>query len=106
MPRIRETIARRVEAAAAVEITEEIAREMVSEGCFSVKEAVAFSGLSITQLTKHMDNGALPYVRDGRARRIPRRALVDFLALRLVRRDDLMRLPASAGEPRRGFRAS
>jgi excisionase family DNA binding protein len=101
MPRIRETIAHRIEAAAVVEIDEARAREMVSEGAFSVREAVAFSGLSITQLTKHMDNGALPYVRDGRARRIPRKALKDFLALRLVRRDDLVLLPETPGVQRR-----
>lgn len=99
--RIRETIAHRVEAASAIEIDDAKARELLADGAFNVREAVAFSGLSITQLTKHMDSGHLPYVRDGRARRIPRKALVEFLALRLVRRNDLVLLPESAGAQRR-----
>jgi excisionase family DNA binding protein len=63
--------------------------DLVSDGAMTTRDAAAFTGISISQLDRHMDNGILPYVRDGRARKIPRKALVLFMARRLVRRNDL-----------------
>jgi excisionase family DNA binding protein len=87
--RIRETMPQRIEAALAKPIDEATALRYAASGMLTVKEACAHAKLSESQLYGHMDGGRLPYVRDGRARRIPRAALDDFLALRLVRRDDL-----------------
>jgi excisionase family DNA binding protein len=71
--------------------------DLVSDGAMTKKAAAAFTGVSESQLDRHMENGTLPYVRDGRARKIPRKALVLFMARRLVRRNDLGVLP----EPKR-----
>jgi excisionase family DNA binding protein len=57
---------------------------LVSDGLMTVAEAVAFLRLSRTTLYGLMDTGRLAYVRVGRARRIPRRALVELAATNLV----------------------
>lgn len=87
MRQVRETIAARVAADVAKEIDPD---DLISEGCFGLKEAEEFSGLSARQLVRRMEDGSLPYIRENRARRIPRKALKNFLALRLVRRSDLV----------------
>ena len=60
--------------------------ELLADGCITVLEAAKFSGLGKTTLYELMDAGRLAYVRVGRARRIPKRELVRFLAGQLVPR--------------------
>lgn len=60
--------------------------ELLADGCITVLEAAKFSGLGKSTLYELMDAGRLAYVRVGRARRIPRRELVRFLASQLVPR--------------------
>lgn len=52
--------------------------EIVADGLLTVKEAAAFLRLGRSTLYGLMDAGVLPYCRLGRARRIPRRAAVEF----------------------------
>lgn len=53
---------------------------VVAEGVMSVAEAVAFSRLSKAELYKAMAAGRLTFVKYGRRRLVPRKALVDLLA--------------------------
>lgn len=48
---------------------------LMSEGLATVEEAREFLGLSRSKVYSLMDGGELAYVKIGRARRIPRRAL-------------------------------
>lgn len=59
-------------------------RDLVADGLLSVPDAEAFSGLKKSTLYLLMADGSLPYCKVGAARRIPRRALVEFLARNLV----------------------
>ena len=52
--------------------------ELLEEGLTTVMEAASFLGLSRSLLYQLMDRGELAYVEIGRARRIPRRALVEL----------------------------
>lgn len=58
--------------------------EMVSDGLVTVSEAYRFLGLGKSKLYEMMQSRDLPYVQVGGVRRIPRRALVDWAANRLV----------------------
>ena len=58
--------------------------EMVSEGLLTVREAEDFSGLRKSKLYDLMQSGELPYAKCGGARRIPRRALQEYMAKNLV----------------------
>lgn len=49
----------------------------------TLSEAIAFLRLSRSTLYALMDGGDLAYVRIGRTRRIPKRALVDLAATHL-----------------------
>lgn len=60
--------------------------ELLADGCITVLEAAKFSGLGKSTLYELMDAGRLAYVRVGRARRIPKRELMRFLAGQLVPR--------------------
>jgi len=60
--------------------------ELLADGCITVLEAAKFSGLGKTTLYGLMETGRLAYVRVGRARRIPKRELIRFLAEQLVPR--------------------
>jgi excisionase family DNA binding protein len=51
---------------------------LVGDGLLTVSEAIAFMRLSRSTLYTLMDEGELAYVRIGRARRIPKRALIDL----------------------------
>jgi len=62
------------------------ATELLADGLITVAEAVKFSGLGKTTIYGLMEAGRLAYVRVGRARRIPKRELVRFLAGQLVPR--------------------
>lgn len=54
--------------------------ELVQEGLMTVAEAGRFTGLSRSSLYSLMEEGKLVYAKIGRARRIPRRALVELAA--------------------------
>jgi excisionase family DNA binding protein len=56
---------------------------LMSDGLLTVPEAVAFLRLSRSTIYALMDAGELVYVRIGRTRRIPRRALVGLAATHL-----------------------
>lgn len=60
-------------------MNEQIQR-LLEEGLFRMGEAVSFSGIKRSTLYKHMDDGALQYVKLGRARLIPKQALIEFVA--------------------------
>jgi len=57
--------------------------ELLIDGTVSVKQAMAFANFSREYLYKLMRRRDLPYVQAGRVRRIPRRALIQFLARNL-----------------------
>ena len=56
------------------------AEALLADGCLSIADAVAFSGLSRSRLYEHIRAGDFPTVKDGRRRLVPRRALIRFLA--------------------------
>jgi len=60
----------------------ESAKAMVNDGAVTVREAAKFSGLSRSHLYQLLEQGRLAFIRPPgtRIRRIPRRALIDFLA--------------------------
>jgi excisionase family DNA binding protein len=57
--------------------------DVVADGLMSVPEAVSFLSLSRSTLYNLMDGGRLVYVKFGRARRIPRRAVCELAAANL-----------------------
>ncbi len=57
---------------------------IVGEGLLSVSEAARFLGLSRSKTYCLMEGGELAYVKIGRARRIPRRALIELAARHLT----------------------
>ena len=56
---------------------------LVEDGLMKVAAAAAFLSLSRATLYTLMDRGELPFVKIGRSRRIPRRALVELAAREL-----------------------
>jgi excisionase family DNA binding protein len=64
-------------------------RELVADGLVTVREAAQWLGLGRAKLYQMMERGELAYVKIGRARRIPRGALVDVAVSGLVRRDEV-----------------
>jgi excisionase family DNA binding protein len=60
--------------------------ELMLEGLDRIADAEKFTRLSRSTLYQLMETGKLPYVKIGRCRRIPHRALMDFLAKALVDR--------------------
>lgn len=58
-------------------------RELCTEGAVSVAKAAEFIGASRTFVYGEMDAGRLPFIRVGRKRALPRRALVRWLAERM-----------------------
>lgn len=50
----------------------------------TIPEAAEFLRISRAGLYKLMDRGELPYVKIGRCRRVPRRAVVEFAAKALT----------------------
>jgi excisionase family DNA binding protein len=53
---------------------------MVADGMLGIEDAVQFADLGRTFLYAAMDRGDLAYVKCGRRRLIPKRALVEYLA--------------------------
>lgn len=62
--------------------------DLLGEGLVTVKDAGRFLGLSVGPVYNLMARGDLAYVKLGRSRRIPRRALVELTAKNLVHRED------------------
>jgi hypothetical protein len=58
--------------------------ELVEDGVCTIPEAQSFSRLSRSDLYSRMERGELPYVKLGKRRMIPRRALVEMLRQNLV----------------------
>ncbi len=59
---------------------------MVNDGMLTVDAAAKFLSLSRTTIYDMMESGDLPYVKFGRSRRVPRRALIEAAAGALVTR--------------------
>jgi excisionase family DNA binding protein len=51
---------------------------MLADGCVTVVDAAKFLALGKSTIYDAMDAGRLPFVHLGRARRIPKRALIDY----------------------------
>lgn len=58
--------------------------ELVKEGAMTIPEAMRFAGVGRSLLYEEMAAGRLPFLKIGNARRIPRRALEEWLARHLV----------------------
>jgi excisionase family DNA binding protein len=58
--------------------------DLVLDGLDRVGEAARFLKLSVSTIYGLMDRGDLPYVKLGKSRRIPHRAVVELAAARLV----------------------
>ena len=61
--------------------------QLVTDGMMTVEQGRQFLQVSRSTLYELMDSGQLKYVRFGRNRRIPRRALIEFAANQLVGRE-------------------
>lgn len=59
------------------------AQTLVADGLVTISEATKLLSVSRSFLYLAMERGELAYCRFGRARRIPRRALLEFAAARL-----------------------
>ena len=57
--------------------------DIVADGLVTVSEAASFLSLSRSTLYTLMDRGDIPFVKLGRSRRIPRRALIELAAREL-----------------------
>jgi excisionase family DNA binding protein len=64
----------------------EMARELVEDGLLTVKQAAAFLNISVAKLYALMGRGELQFVKLGRSRRVPRRALIELAAANIVGR--------------------
>jgi excisionase family DNA binding protein len=60
------------------------AEDLVKEGMKTVEQAADFLGLGRSKLYALMETGELTYVKFGKARRIPQRALVDYAVQHLI----------------------
>jgi len=54
------------------------AQELVGDGLMTIQDASRFLSVSRGFVYKLMEGGDLPYVKLGRSRRIPRRAVVEL----------------------------
>ena len=59
-------------------------KELMTDGLVTVEEGCRFLSLSRSKMYEMMDAGLLAYVKLGRSRRIPRKALIDAAAGSLV----------------------
>jgi len=59
-------------------------KEVVRDGLISLPEAARFLSLSRSKVYVLMERGDLAYVKIGRARRIPRRAVIELAARNLT----------------------
>lgn len=62
--------------------------DLLADGLMSVKEAAKWLGVHRATIWRMMDKGELPFIyapgRGALARRIPRKALVDWASVRLI----------------------
>jgi excisionase family DNA binding protein len=61
--------------------------DMVSQGMLKMKEVAEFLGISKSEVYNMVAEGRLPYVpygRTGKAKRVPRKAVIDYAARNLV----------------------
>ncbi len=70
---------------------------MVEDGLLTVAEAAEFLKLYRSTLYALMDDGELPFAKIGRARRIPRRAVVELAGRNLHGGTKAHRPPGSTG---------
>ena len=61
---------------------------LVSSGMLNIRQAEEISGFKKSFLYNRMADGSLPYVKIGGGRRMPKQALLEFLANNLVMRKD------------------
>ncbi len=54
--------------------------DLVAEGLLTIVETAAFLSISRSKLYELMDSGELAFVKLGRSRRVPRRAVVELAA--------------------------
>ncbi|OUM99331.1 MAG: hypothetical protein BAA04_09720 [Firmicutes bacterium ZCTH02-B6] len=59
--------------------------ELVRDGAMTIAEACRFAGVGRSYIYEAMARGELPFLKIGAARRIPRRALEEWLARHIVR---------------------
>jgi excisionase family DNA binding protein len=64
-------------------VGDEQREKLMLDGLDRVEAAGRFLGISRSRLYELMDAGELPFVKFGRSRRIPHRALVEFAARHL-----------------------
>jgi len=65
-------------------MTRERELELVRDGAMTIAEACRFAGVGRSYLYEAMARGELPFLKIGAARRIPRRALEEWLARHVV----------------------
>jgi len=58
--------------------------ELVRDGAMTIEDAMRFTGVGRSFLYEAMAKGELPFIKIGSARRIPRRALEEWLARHVV----------------------
>ena len=63
-------------------------RKIVEEGLMRVLEVAGFLGISRASVYQLMERGELPWVKLGRARRVPRRAVIELAAGKLNQIND------------------
>ena len=78
--------------------------KIVSQGLMRVAEVQEFLGLSRASVYQLMDRGQLPWAKLGRARRIPRQAVVDLAARSL--NGSALEVPARRGRDAPGRRGT
>lgn len=64
------------------------AMRLVDDGAVSIGDAQTITGLGRTTLYAAMARGELPFIKIGAARRIPRRALTEWMAKHLMVGDE------------------
>lgn len=74
---------RRKEREPEVEVGAKAAVAVVADGMFTVKEAVEFTKLSRSELYALMGRGELQFLKHGKRRLVPKRAIVELLAGKL-----------------------
>jgi len=65
-------------------ITAKLGDELFFDGLDSIASAIRFLSISRSALYSLMERGELPYVKIGKSRRIPHRALVELASRHLV----------------------
>jgi len=62
--------------------------KMAEEGFLTISDAERFTGMKRSTLYNLMQDGTLPYAKVGKARRIPKKSLIEFMAGNLVLRGE------------------